>query len=283
MSDRNGISAACPDLEAVAAYVDGRVDAEERRAIEAHLATCEACYELMVETARVADGVPDQLGAPARPGPKRWVYGVSGLLAAAAAIVLMVWARGTPGGPSSAATLSELVAAVGPQRFTELRVSGGFEYGPLRSDPRGAPPADLRLSAAAAAAIGAASSGDAEAAHVSGIASLVTGRIDAAVRALEAACNRSPSARCETDLGAALFARAAQSGSAEDVNRALEHTRVALSLQAGQPEALFNEALILERLGRRAEARAAWDRYLEIDSSSEWAREARQRRAALAG
>jgi len=45
-------------------------------------------------------------------------------------------------------------------------------------------------------------------------------------------------------------------------------------------EARFNEAVILERLDRRQEAAAAWDRYLAADASSPCAGEARAHRSA---
>jgi hypothetical protein len=44
---------------------------------------------------------------------------------------------------------------------------------------------------------------------------------------------------------------------------------------------LFNRALTLELLGRRSEAKAAWTTYLGVDSSSGWAKEARQHLAEL--
>ena len=50
----------------------------------------------------------------------------------------------------------------------------------------------------------------------------------------------------------------------------------ALRLAPNLEEALFNRALILERLGRLAWARDAWQLYLQSDSRSPWAAEARE-------
>ena len=47
------------------------------------------------------------------------------------------------------------------------------------------------------------------------------------------------------------------------------------------PEALFNRALALEKLGLRRAAANTWTKYLALDSGSGWADEARRRRAGL--
>ena len=54
----------------------------------------------------------------------------------------------------------------------------------------------------------------------------------------------------------------------------------ALTLQPAQAEALFNRALALEALGIRFAAADSWRRYLEVDPSSSWAVEARERQRA---
>jgi tetratricopeptide (TPR) repeat protein len=66
-----------------------------------------------------------------------------------------------------------------------------------------------------------------------------------------------------------------------DASAALRSLDEALGLNPALAEAAFNRALLLERLGRRDEALAAWDRYLAIDGASAWAGEARRHRAAL--
>ncbi len=282
MSERGATPAACPDVESVAAYVDGTVGPVERRTIEAHLATCDSCYDLVVATEQTVDAVGDRRPSTSgRPG-RAWLYSAAGLIAAAAVVVLIVRPRMSQPPTPSEASLAGLVAAVGPQRLTELRLSGGFEYGPRRSELRGTSETDLRLAAAAAAAInGARSTSDAEAVHVAGIADLLRGNVEAAIRSLEEACGRAATAHCESDLGAAYFARAERSHAADDLTRASAHTRQALTLQPRQPEALFNDALILERLHRPNEAAAAWERFLNVDPGSGWAREARLHRSAL--
>ena len=45
----------CPDLETIAAYLDGRLTERERARVTAHLADCEDCYALFSESARVIE------------------------------------------------------------------------------------------------------------------------------------------------------------------------------------------------------------------------------------
>lgn len=85
-----------PDLEDLAAFIDGRLDTEECARIRAHLGRCEECYETFVETVRFER----ELGAAAREQPipfpsdrrrwepRRWMPAAS--LAAAAVLLLAV-------------------------------------------------------------------------------------------------------------------------------------------------------------------------------------------------
>ena len=41
----------CPDLEEIAAYVDGLLNGEKREALETHLADCDVCREFLAEVA----------------------------------------------------------------------------------------------------------------------------------------------------------------------------------------------------------------------------------------
>ena len=91
---------------------------------------------------------------------------------------------------------------------------------------------------------------------------------DAIVR-LAAEAKRSPrEARPWSDLAAAQYA-AALAGRASLYPEALASTDRALAIDGRHAEALFNRALILERLGLRGEARTAWLRYLECNDSSQ--------------
>lgn len=62
---------------------------------------------------------------------------------------------------------------------------------------------------------------------------------------------------------------------------AREHLLEALCLSPGYADACYNLAAVCEKLGRPAEARRYWSRYLEFDTQSQWAAQARRRLAAL--
>lgn len=64
-------------------------------------------------------------------------------------------------------------------------------------------------------------------------------------------------------------------------DRAIAAFRGALAVQPAHRRAQYSLAVALEKKGDRRAARAAWERYLELDADSEWAREARARLEAL--
>jgi hypothetical protein len=102
-----------PEVEQIAAFLDGRLEGDEREHVVAHLAGCEDCYEIFSETARFlleeegADAVAPEPAVEAappalsegarrvlRPGHGRWRRAAlvpAAVLAAAAALALVVW------------------------------------------------------------------------------------------------------------------------------------------------------------------------------------------------
>jgi Flp pilus assembly protein TadD len=65
-------------------------------------------------------------------------------------------------------------------------------------------------------------------------------------------------------------------GRKDDYAHALDAARRAVALFGALPEARFNLALATEQTGSPADARAAWNAYLQLDPSSQWAAEARR-------
>jgi len=272
----------CPDLETIAAYLDGRLGTRERAAVAAHLAECQACYFVFSEAAQthVAETAAEPRAEQAWWRQPRVLWPSVGALATAAAVWLAAvtgvgdrW-RGTQ------PELRALVAAVGTDRTIEPRLTGGFAYGPLRGPVRGAADSggvspDVRI-AAAQIEKGAGTSRTQDAMRLLGVAHLVIGETDRAIALLEAAASEpTADARTFSDLAAAYLVRADEERRADAVTAALQMSDRAIARDRTLAEAWFNRADALEHAGRVDEARRAWRAYLSIDSQSGWAAEAR--------
>jgi tetratricopeptide (TPR) repeat protein len=91
-------------------------------------------------------------------------------------------------------------------------------------------------------------------------------------------------AKIHNDLGAAYFELAKTSAPEkrlENLGRALEEFTAATELDGNSLEALFNKSLALEELKLPRQAKQSWTLYLQKDSSSPWADEARKHLARL--
>ncbi|HTG31314.1 MAG TPA: CHAT domain-containing protein [Thermoanaerobaculia bacterium] len=98
-----------------------------------------------------------------------------------------------------------------------------------------------------------------------------------AVTNLEEAIRHRPrDATLYSDLAAARIVLAGTLGEPYELVRSLDASERALSLAPGLAAAWFNRALALEKLFLANQARAAWQRYREIDSASPWSREAEE-------
>lgn len=295
----------CPDSATLAAYLDDRLDEPARQAVQAHLAVCSDCCDLVIESAETleqafgatgpveretkttaADVVSIDQHTSSRGTGWRWSFAAAAL-AAVVAVALWTpprWWQGLVQTPAER-RMAALVDAVGERRFVEARIMGGFEYGPMRTTNRGLGPGvdDLPLVAAAAALQQAADAEPtAETLRGVGVAYLAIGEIDRGVAALEDAARRAPShAGVLSDLSAALLARAASGDRLDAAAAALDAAERALQIDPDLLEAQFNRALALERAGLRDQARDAWRRYLERDAGSPWRQDAEKRLKAL--
>jgi CHAT domain-containing protein len=102
-----------------------------------------------------------------------------------------------------------------------------------------------------------------------------TGRVIA--RLTEVAARTPSDADVVNDLAVAHLVRAAANDDAQDVFVALEMVERALELDAGHEQALFNRALVLDRLSLVGEAAPAWRAAADAARDDGWAREARGR------
>ncbi len=277
----HGAGPACTTDEVLAKYVEGHVTGDQRVRLEAHLASCDYCCMLVAELLHTADDldadtVDDPRADESRPVQRKAgpLIVVGGLLAAAA-ILLFVNIQRSP--------LEPLVSAVGGERLTIVRPTGGFHYGPLRSTLRGGSTDHLTLRAAEAELRERTTAGSSvDERHALGVAQLLLGNEADSVRTLQSVVADAPdTAAHHADLGAARLSRFLQEGRTEDADAALASLDRALALDSRLPEVQFNRALLLAALGRRDEAIAAWDAYLALDSDSAWAEEARRQRQLL--
>lgn len=270
------VTTPCLSDETLAAFAEGRVDAKTRVAVLAHIETCRKCMSAVLSATAHFDEERDMIASRRLPS-LRW-------LAVAAMLIVVIGVafllrRGDP--------LARLVA-VAPRsaRVVEPRLSGGFAWaayaGSDRATAEKLDAEQLRVAGAAGDLIERAGSHhDADAQHDAGVAMVMVSKPADAIARLESAVAQSENAATLSDLAAARYAAASQLGRASLYPLALSAADRALVIEPNFPEALFNRALILERMGVSREARAAWERYLRVDPSSQWATEARSHLAEL--
>lgn len=273
------------DDEMLAAYIDNTLPPDKRASVEAQLAADPDSYAVLVATLKALPEVPEVRAVaevPTGARSSRW-YWIGGAVAAAAVVFLAV--RLQPQTNSADAGMQRLVAAAGAERYVEGRVTGGFQFGPMRPLTRG--PQDtsrtnLQL-AAAAAELREAAERDPSAANLNawGVAQLLMREYDGAVKTLQDARQKDSSAATNANLAAALLSRGIATTSAADLASALEAADAAVGKDPRLPEALYDRALVLERLGRTTEGAAAWEAYLKTDANGPWADNARARLSRL--
>jgi CHAT domain-containing protein len=252
--------------------------------MDEHVAGCPDCYEVFAETVRFGLAEPP-IARLLRPSFRSAV----GLAAAATLVVALgLWFYRAHLPRASAPLVAELAEAMGARRIVEPRLTGGFRHGRLTTMRSGETTQGLDAQPpnvlAAVAHIRERAEGDTspEALGALGVTYIVSGDAAAAVKALESASAQKPDdARLLSDLSAAHLVRAKQADEPADIPKALEAAERAIVLPDAPPEAYFNRALALESLHLVDAARKAWGDYLERDSSSAWADEARQHLEAL--
>jgi len=271
------VNGTCPSFETIGAFVDDRLKDREHEVIADHVASCEACYLTFTEAARYKATSGTRVIAPPAPKPiPIWQRrDVLAGLAAAAMLVLVVNVWQQSGASADDRVLAQLVTAVGTTRTFAPRLTGGFAYAPVRGPVRGAN--DVTLSPDVRIAIAEIEKQTA-ARPVAASAAMIAGDTSRAIGILEATAKTgAPTAKIYSDLAAAYLLRAANTSTPTDASIALAMANRALELDRQLPEALFNRALALQATGQAADARAAWQSYLTIDTTSGWADEARTR------
>jgi tetratricopeptide (TPR) repeat protein len=118
--------------------------------------------------------------------------------------------------------------------------------------------------------------------HYQGIAELLEMQPDAAIESLEAARNLAPEdIGILTDLAVAYAFRGEVEKRPADFAIALDLLGKAVRRDPKNARAVFNDALVSEKLALYEQAIRDWKRYLEMDGVSGWAAEARRRLSEL--
>jgi len=265
----------CPSDETLALFAAGDLGGQQRTDVLAHLETCSDCMAAVLS----ADAyLHEEQSAPVVEGLVethwRWWMAAAAAVLIAAIMAVPLLRRGS----DPVGTLVALAPTSG--RTVEPRLSGGFVWapyrGPVRSTTTTADAGRLKLEGAASDAIERADHDRrAEAQRAAGVALLLVDKPEEGAARLEAAARTSHDARSWSDLAAARYTAAVRSGRGSLLPLALAASDEALRADPRLAEALFNRALTLERMGSVAEARQAWLRYLEVDSHSPWAAEAK--------
>lgn len=274
--------------ELIDEYVDGKFPAAELKQLE----------EYFLKSQARRDKLSFALSLKKRKAELHWAkrFYKFYLPAAAAAVILIglgvvVW-RAFQNQSEVNKGLGALQAAYREQRSIEARISG-FSYAPVLEQRGGAARVDyVQLDRAAKNLLDAVSDDPgAETHHALGKYYLAERQFDRAIDQFEAALKFDPqNARIHSDLGAALLERVKSHGPeperAREVDeiefaRSLTHLKRALELDGSLLEPLFNRALLYQHMGLLEQAEDDWRTYLERDSNSKWADEARQQLAEL--
>lgn len=261
------------DAETLALFAEGKLRRAEMRPVLDHVTACASCMRI-VKIAREHAASLEQEATPRRTWPY-WLAVAAAVILVALAIPALRRVRETP---------TDRLIALAPRsaRIVEPRIAGGFGWAPWRGTERaGDPAADaahLKLAGAAGELMERADADKTPAAqHAAGVALLLAERPLDALPRLRDAVERAPNdAQAWSDLAAANYDAAASTARASLYPEALAAADRALRIDGDFAEALFNRALVLERMGAKDAARVAWERYLRVDTSSSWANEARE-------
>jgi CHAT domain-containing protein len=175
--------------------------------------------------------------------------------------------------------MTRLIESAGESRTVEARLSG-VPWAPLQRTASGRDAYRLHL-AAREVIVDIPKRQTPEARRTVAMAYLLSNDSKRAIATLSALTRSTPDARSWNDLAAAHYTAGVASSRMSELIDALTDVDTALRFGPRLTEALFNRALILEHIGLRASACNAWKNYLDRDSTSRWAVEARPRLAAL--
>lgn len=270
----------CPTEETLAAFIDGRLEGDASKRVIEHIAGCVQCRDI-VNAARELESEGVVEPGNVRQFPPRRSYVPSVIAAIAASIIVLAlipqvreWVRFTS--KVGFAPVKTAYPSI-EERRVESRLSG-LPYKKLKPRFRGKnEEADdlLDMMIVADKLERAASKDYWKEQHQLALAQINIGNRKEALHAIELAEQQAGGA---SDAGflndaAAVYLECAQGGPPEDRARALKAAERAWA-RAKTPESAWNRALAYEMNNKTAEAVAAWNGYLAMDRTSEWAKEA---------
>jgi len=276
----------CLTEETLAEYLEGSLDPAIKAASEVHLVACDGCRDQLALLMRLIqpEQTDEEAAAIARItaewekktgtnkviAPKRASSRVFVAMAAIAALlviaVVSVWfIRERSAEPRSAGEVVQLLLA--QKRPFEGRLTNQPHVPILRTRGSEDPGVSYELLAGEMTRLSANS-------HEMGRFYLLQKEFNRAIPYLENAEREvGASPAVHNDLGVAYL----ESGNVSQMEKAGTEFQHALRDDPSFAAAGFNLALFYERTNATALAEAQWKRYLEIDGSSDWAREARER------
>jgi hypothetical protein len=302
----------CPTEETLAAYVDDRLDAATRLEVTEHLASCGDCRELVMMASDFRQTEAPGNVVTGTFGRRGWIAVAAGL-AAAAAIIVVVLPYADPrfvqGSVRSTATYWKQIFGLLPapddvmvadmddviEAASELsrrpalgRLAGDFPYRePVRTYRGGGDESSDVQKAELYTLTAKLQEEKSPDLHRLGVATFFIAENGSgfkdAVAYLEAGHKKAQGNERDAiaiDLAAALLAYGRWNGDEKLYERAFELSDDVWARKK-TPAAAWNRAVALGMSQRTAEAISAWNDYLNLDGTSEWAKEARKLQAEL--
>ncbi|HET7437829.1 MAG TPA: zf-HC2 domain-containing protein [Thermoanaerobaculia bacterium] len=263
----------CPSASVLAAFVEGTIDPEQAAAVARHAADCPECVVIAGGAARFLDPESEDENE-SEPVPvadaRKWAIAV----AVAATLIIAVTTGWYVSLPHDPLRRLRTLAAADNARTVEGYLAG-FPHRRLAATRAGTQPINLEYEAEAER-LARSSRRDSGTLHGRGVAALLAGRPNDAVRWLTASVEADPAdAEAWNDLAVAHLAV----GQAE---LALAAATRAEALTPKAASAHFNRALALHRLGRDRAAVAALVAAAGVEADGGWRDEIRARQSFLA-
>lgn len=235
---------------------------------------------------RVWQGEKEIAKPKQKPKPWEWIQIRPSLIWAGAAILLLALAipgyRYWQSNQPVERAMSSMRQAWNRNRPIETRVTGNFPYLPYAVTRGSGDKATVNqaqlLAATADLAREVAERPTPKAKHALGRLHLLKQEFDEAEKLLKEVVSEEPkNAAAHVDLASVYYELGVAEQSLPFFFKSAEHLKTAIGISPKLAEAWFNLALCHEQMKLTSQAISDWERYLELDSTSSWAGEAREK------